>query len=63
MKVEILTPFYGRPDDDVASDAQLFTKGAVIDVPEEFGAMIVGKELAKAASGKPAVKKETANEA
>jgi hypothetical protein len=62
MKLQILVNFYGRPTDDVEADTELFREGDTVDVPDDFGAMIVAKELAKAAGNKPAAKTEAKNE-
>lgn len=62
MKVDILKSFYGRPTGDVESDSTLFNEGATVEVPDDFGAMIVEKGLARASGGKAARNKEAVNE-
>ena len=55
MKIEILKPFYGRPD-DAADELTMFLEGAAVEVPDVFGQMVIDKGLAKLANAKPAKK-------
>jgi hypothetical protein len=47
MRVEILESFTGFPDDTDASRTEYAPGGPAIDVPDDFGAMIVAKGLAR----------------
>jgi len=62
MKIEVTQTFYGRPDESV-EEFTLFLAGAVIEAPDSFADMVIGKELAKAVVSKFAPKKEFTNEA
>jgi hypothetical protein len=58
MKVEILITFTGFPDDTEASQT-IFQAGSVVEASDAFGALIVGKGLAREVSVEPAAKKVT----
>lgn len=60
MKVEITKSFYGFPDGEIEI---YFIEGAVVDVEDSFGEMIIGKELAKPAGSKAKADKAGSNEA
>lgn len=62
MKIEVVLSFYGRPDES-AKENTLFLEGAVVEVPDEFGKMVIDKALAKAAGAAPPAKKGNVNEA
>ena len=62
MKIEVTQTFYGRPDESV-EEFTLFLAGAVIEAPDSFADMVIGKELAKAVVSKFTSKKEFTNEA
>jgi len=56
MKVEILTTFTGFPDDTEASQT-VFQAGSVVEAPDAFGALIIGKGLAREVAVEPSAKK------
>ncbi|MGJ0508856.1 MAG: hypothetical protein ACR652_17355 [Methylocystis sp.] len=62
MKIEVTQAFYGRPDESVAENT-LFLEGAVVDVPDDFGKMVVAKALAKVAPAASPAEKVKPNEA
>jgi hypothetical protein len=62
MKIEVVQSFYGRPD-EAAEENTLFLERAVVEVPDEFGKMVIDKALAKAAGAAPPAKKASTNEA
>jgi hypothetical protein len=61
MKIEVAQTFYGRPDESVEENT-IFLEGAVVDVPDDFGKMVVAKALAKAVSANLPQRKDKPNE-
>lgn len=61
MKIEVAQTFYGRPDDSVEENT-IFLEGAVVDVPDDFGKMVVAKALAKTVSAGLPAKRENPHE-
>lgn len=62
MRIETVQTFYGRPD-ETTEEFSLFAEPDQVDVPDEFGRMVIDKGLAKLAGSRAPAKKEAVNEA
>jgi hypothetical protein len=61
MKIEVVQTFYGRPD-EADPENTIFLAGAVVDVPDDFGKLVIAKALAKAVSANLPARKDKPNE-